>query len=264
MSAPAASPVRPAPDVPAPPPEGEIVESSGSARHDRISVSSWRVEGGASVVGDVEAGTVQGTGLVSVGGKWRSGTVHLTGQLEVYGTTDIRGPLTLTGPARFHGPVTLAGATVRGGLDAGGPLTAMGPLHFTGSTQIRGALTAPSLQFEGTLRVDGDLVVPQVNGTLVGGPSKVSRILATEVELTRAGGLFSFPPGKAAGSLQVIRIEAHYVSLEGVRAEYVRADEIRLGAGCQVQHLDGKVLEQHRSARVGYVSETPAPQGMTR
>jgi cytoskeletal protein CcmA (bactofilin family) len=240
------------------------VESSGSSRHDRISVSSWKVEGGASVVGDVEAGTVQGTGLVSVGGKWRSGTVHLTGRLEVFGATEIRGPLTLTGPARFHGPVTLAEATVHGSLETGGPLIASGPLQITGSAQIRGALTAPSLQFQGTLHVDGDVVVPKVTGTLAGGPSKVSRILATEVELTRAGGLFSFPPGRPMGSLEVMRLEAHYVSLEGVRAEYVRADEIRLGVGCQIQHLDGKVIEQHRSARVGYVSETPAPHGMTR
>jgi cytoskeletal protein CcmA (bactofilin family) len=240
------------------------VETQGSARHDRISVGSWQVEGGASVVGDVDAGSVQGSGLVSVGGTWRSGTVRLAGMLEVYGPTEIRGPFTLTGSARFHAPVTLADATVGGAVEVNGPLTATGPVRFTGTTQVHGPFTAPSLHFQGILRVDGDLQVPKVTGVLAGGKSKIARILANDVELTRVGGLFSFPPWKTAGSLEVLRIEAHYVSLEGVRAEYVRADEIRLGAGCQIQHLDGQVLEQHRTARVGYVSETPPPPGMTR
>ncbi|HEY6238897.1 MAG TPA: hypothetical protein VIZ68_06925, partial [Thermoplasmata archaeon] len=100
-------------------------------------------------------------------------------------------------------------------------------------------------------------VVVDFSGRLAG-TSRATTLQADRVVVRRSG--FR---GRHA-TFEVRTIEAKEADLEGVVAEYVRADRIALGPGCQIARIDGEVTRVHASSHVGPVSRSPAPYGLTR
>src|SRR5579859_7980742 len=86
----AARPAPPAapPPVPPPPRTGEV-RDTGAARHDSIRAQRWTAQGAVKVLGDVEIDAAELSGLASVRGAVRGGSVSMQGTLDVGGLVDL-------------------------------------------------------------------------------------------------------------------------------------------------------------------------------
>ena len=263
MAAPAATPPTP-PSATAPPPAPPVppartgeVRDAGAARHDAIRAQRWTAQGAAKVLGDVEVDVAELSGLASIRGAVRGGSLSMVGTLDVGGAVDLSGALSVDGEGEFGGTVRSGSFTGAGTLRLRGGLTASTTVRTDGSLEVHGRVDAKSLEFRGRLQVDEEIAVAELTGSLKG-DSAVRSIRADRITLRR-GGRFG-----ARGRFVVTTIEAKDVTLEDVDAEYVRADRVVLGPGAQVARVDGTIASQHASAHVGPVSRTPKPYGLSR
>jgi cytoskeletal protein CcmA (bactofilin family) len=224
-----------------------------------VRARSWSARGGAKVLGDVEVETSDLSGVVSIRGKIRAQRFRVVGTLDATGPVDVSGPLEIEGSARLTGPVQAGAWSLKGPGKIGGTLRVAGTASWKGRLEVAGDLTASAVDFEGGLEASGDLVAPTILGRLKG-PSTVANIRATKLTLTRPG----FLPPMQTGALTVVRIDATEVHLEGVQAEFVKAEHVTLGPGCHIASIEGRLLSVHPSSHVGPESRSPKPYGLTR
>ena len=259
IPAPTASPPSPAsPPAAAPaPPRSGSVEDRGATRHDSVRAERWSSRGGTKVLGDVDIGTGDLGGLSSIRGRVRGGTLSAQGTLLVGGSVELEALLSVDGSATFESPVRAARIELVGTISVSGDLVATGSLRLRGSLEVSGRISAPRIELDGRIRAGGDLEAKELIGTLRG-ESRFPNLRADRIVLRRGG---RFGP---RGSLTVTSIEATDVALEGVEAEYLRAERIDLGPGCQIARSDGTVSRVHPSSHIGPVSRSPRPYGLSR
>jgi cytoskeletal protein CcmA (bactofilin family) len=217
------------------------------------------VDGAAKVLGNVEVGTLEASGLLTVGGELLCQELRVRGSLDTFARVQVPGRFEVLGNARLGGPVAVGEAHLAGRAELTAELAATGAVHAEGHLAVAGDLSGSELRFSGTLVVAGAIHVPQIVGTL-DGASRAHSVTCDSIELKR----LSFPPWKRTGSFRADRIEAREVHLEGVHCEFLRADEIYLGPDCHVSRAEGRVVERHRSSYVGYESSSPRPPGLSR
>jgi cytoskeletal protein CcmA (bactofilin family) len=273
VSAPAAPPTagapRPVPAAPAPGPRAprDVVRDAGAVRRESVAVGQWIVSGSAKVTGNVTAAVVESRGLLSVGGSLRTGTLVADGTLEVLGPTEVSGTARFDGTYRPTGPAHLGVAEVRG------VLRTPTDLKVDRELRVAGSLEAPSVHV-GYLEIEGSANVPGVvaSSTKIRAQFKSDSTLGslTAPEVVLRGP----PPGLVpnlmrkvfggAAHIEVERIEAERVELEAVEVAFVRAAQVVLGPGAHVTALEGTIVRQHATARVGPESHTPPPHGLSR
>jgi len=246
----------PAPPAPPPPLAGEISDAGGSKR-ESVRALRWKVDGASKVLGDVEVDAAELHGLISVRGGLKARNLASDGTLDVGGPVDVAETLTTAGDASFGAAARVGAAETRGSLTVASDLTAMRSVRAQGAVSVGGNVIAPRLEFDGRLEVTGAIAVTDFVGRLKG-RSRATTVQADRVTVRR-GGLAA-----RHATLEVLTIETKDADLEGVVAEYVRADRIVVGAGCQIARVDGNVLRVHPTSHVGPVSHTPAPYGLTR
>jgi cytoskeletal protein CcmA (bactofilin family) len=219
------------------------------------------------VQGDVDVTSGTTAGLTSVGGKLTAGSFRSKGTLEVVGPTDVREELTL------YGTVHLEGSVHAGSLDARGSLRFGGEVRVDRVLRVTGGLEAPAasvgvLDLTGTATVPGELTaIAAVRGRFRG-DSEIGSIRARTVALSGP------PPALiptllrivfgGSGAVHVGRIEAESVVLSAVTVEFVRSPSISIGPGCHVREVEGTIVRQHPSSRVGPESRSPPPHGLSR
>ncbi len=257
----------------APPPGGPLpspdplVRDSGAVRHSAVRAMRWSVAGTSKVTGDATAAQATVAGLLSVGGRFTATRVTVRGTLEVLGATDVQDRAEVDGTLRPRGPVRLASARVTG------ILRTPSDVRVDRDLVIDGALEAGSVH-AGVLRLTGSATVPgevQASGTIriaFRGDSSLGAVRGREVRLAGP------PPGLVpslvrkvfGGSAHVVvdRVEADRVELEAVQVGLVVSKEIVLGPGAQVTSVEGTVVRQHPSARVGPESRSRPPYGLSR
>ena len=256
---PAGVPVRPLaaaggrspPDAPAAPPaapplEGEL-HDEGSARHDRVRVQVWSVEGASKVLGEAAVGLARTRGLVTVGGKLSAVEFSARGTLNVGGATQVEHGLVIDGTGRFSAPVRTGDLSARGTLELKGDLRATGAVLLEGKNELAGGLDAASLTLRGSLRAPGEIRVAGELRAVLTGVSRVGPVRAGLVTIERP----RFPPWKRNGTLSTLRIEAREAHLEGVTVEFLRAESIYVGPGCRIARYEGRIVERHRGSTVG-------------
>ncbi|MCI4362852.1 MAG: hypothetical protein L3K13_00890 [Thermoplasmata archaeon] len=246
---------------PSPPPAplaGEILDQ-GARRRDTVRALRWSVNGVAKVLGTVEAGTIDVSGRLSVGGDVSCVELRVRGSLDTFAKTRVAGLLDVDGMARLGGPVAAGEARLVGRAELTSDLTTQGALDAQGHLAVAGELSASELRFSGTLLVTGGIRAPRISGKLEGA-CRARAVSCDTLTLRR----LSFPPWKRSGSFSAERIEAREARLEGVRCEFLRAEEIYLGPDCHVSRAEGRVVERHRTSYVGYESTSPPPPGLFR
>jgi cytoskeletal protein CcmA (bactofilin family) len=209
------------------------------------------------VLGDVEVDLADLRGLVSVRGSLKAQSVTAHGTLDIGGPVDVSDTLSTEGETTLRASVRAGHVESRGALTIAADLTASRSIRSHGAVRVGGNVTTPRLDFDGRLEVTGGIVVTELSGRITG-TSRATTIQAERV-VVRRGGL----AGRRA-TLEVLTIETKEAVLEGVVAEYVRADRIVVGPGCQIARIDGAVTGVHPSSHVGPVSRSPAPYGLTR
>jgi cytoskeletal protein CcmA (bactofilin family) len=134
-------------------------------------------------------------------------------------------------------------------VEVAGAISVDGAAELNGRCEIGEGLSAGSLRFTGELQLpDAVRVVGDIHGSL-SGRSRAASLRAGSVEIVRARP--HLPPWGPPGTLEVLRIEANEVRLEGVVAEFVKSDRIYLGRDCRISRVEGQIVERHRSAQVG-------------
>lgn len=242
---------------PTPRPPGELTDR-GAARRDRVHAERWVADGATKVAGDVDVGSAEVGGLTSVGGRVAAEDLTASGTIEVAGETHVARTLRVSGVGRFDGPVTAAEVEAAGEARFGAGLALDRALRFRGRVEVVGRLNAYLVRGDGQLSVGGPVTAHEIVLRLRG-PSRAERLEADLVSVGRLGGPWG--PGEA---LRVERIDAREALLEGVVAQYLKADRITLGPGCHIARADGVVVRRHRSSHVGPESRSPPPRGLSR
>ena len=225
------------------------------ARHDSVRTDEWLARGVVKVSGAVEATRATVVGAASVGGAL---TVR---SLTVDGTLDVRGPATISESVRIDGVGTFSAAVSAGQVDARGTLrlgqdlVGSGNFRHVGRLEIAGSVTAADFEVDGWVQVTGGISAQSVS-VRWRGTSRLGTVRARMVTIRDAPGRTRYD------SLTVDRIEAETVDLEYVEVGFLRSPTIRLGPRAQVTELEGNVVAQHRTARVGPESRTPPPHGL--
>jgi cytoskeletal protein CcmA (bactofilin family) len=266
MAAAAPSPVPPTPAPSSPPPD-PLVRDTGAMRHATVRAMRWIVAGTTKVTGDATAAEADVTGLLSVGGKLTVTRCTVRGTLEVVGATDVRDRADVEGTFRPMGPVHLASAQVHGILRARSDLRVDRDLAITGSVEAP-SIHAALIDLTGSATVPGDVTAVAKVSAVFRGDSTLGAVRATEVVLRGpAPGLVPTLVRKVFGGnarVRVERVEAEHVELEAIDVEFVRARDIVLGPGAHVTSIEGTVVRQHSTARVGPESRSAPPHGLSR
>jgi cytoskeletal protein CcmA (bactofilin family) len=219
---------------------------------------TWRSDGAAKILGNVEVEEGETRGVASIRGTLVAARFRAGGTLDVLGDARVAEEIALRGTGRFGASLTADRLTADGTIDIAAALRAKSRVEWTGVLEASD-LSAPAVRFRGRARVSGDLVSENLDARLEGGVSRVTVLRARALRVARAG----FPPWRR-GSLVAERIEAIEAELEGVRAEYVRADRVRVGPDCHLSRVDGRIVRRHRSAHIGPESESEVPPWLTR
>lgn len=237
--------------------EGDVREV-GSVRRASIQARSYTLLGTGKVVGDATLGRGDVQGFLTVGGRLAADEFRCDGGLEVGSTTTVKGHLDLRGDAELGGAVSAGEVHSKGTVRVAGSIQVNGLATIDGVLVSTGPVTTRGLTLTGGLTVGGTIEAPTVTIRLRKA-SRATSILSPHVRIVRASPFLS-----SSTTLAVDRIEGVEVELEGVDCEYVRAERVRLGAGCHVTRLDGAILRRHRTAVVGPLSRVDPPFGMSR
>jgi cytoskeletal protein CcmA (bactofilin family) len=259
----ASSPVPPSPPLPL---TGSL-HQAGANRVPSIRVLEWTSRGSTKVVGNVEVITGELTGSSTVGGSVTARTLSLSGIHRVDGEIHVAQELRTRGTFRAGSAVLAGRAHLAGTVEIGGALTVSENLEWNGTLEVGSDAHAGSVLFQGQLGIRGTLSARSITGR-VEGLSKVGEIHADWIEIRRRKdrlpmSIFLLPP-PAWHDLEVQRIEANEVHLEGVRVRHLKADRIWLGPHSHVEYLEGTLVERHKDAHVGPESESPPPPGLSR
>jgi cytoskeletal protein CcmA (bactofilin family) len=266
MAAPSVPAPAPAtlPEVVAPPPRprGGPVLERGTVVHDEVRSVLWRLHGIAKVVHDVDVGEGELHGRVIVGGPFLADELRLNGSLDVRGPVAVARRLRADGSIEAHAGLRAAGATVAGKLRVDGELELTAPARLRGS--VRAALVrAGPLELRGEVQVPGVVRAERCVAELAPG-SSIGEIRGTEVGLRGATPnvvrrvLGPVPP------VTVGRVEAASVTIADVRVGLVKGREIVLGPRAHVTAVEGTIVRQHPTSRLGPESWTPPPHGLHR
>ena len=252
------------PEVVAPPPRprGGPVSDRGTVVHDEVRSIRWKLRGIAKVVHDVDVGAGDLRGTVVVGGPLLADELRLDGSLEV------RGPVAVARRLRAQGSVDAGGNLRAAEAIVVGKLRVLGELELDGASRLRGTVRAGEiragpLELRGDVRVPGPIAAARFDATLSAG-SRLGELRATELRLRGpAPNLVRRVLGPEA-PVTVTRVEAETAALAGVRVGFVKAREIVLGPDAHVATVEGTVVRQHPTARLGPESWTPPPEGLRR
>jgi cytoskeletal protein CcmA (bactofilin family) len=236
---------------------GSIVDR-GVVRHADVRTAHWTVAGNAKVTGVVEADTLELDGTTSIGGRLSSIEVRSKGILDVQVDAAVNHRLAVEGTARVGGTLHAGDIDVRGTLRVGGTVDVDRSVLWRGAIEVGGSLKASRFAGEGRVEVGGTLAVKEIDIALES-PSKAGAIVAESVRIRRRHRFLGPVP-----SLEVERIDADLVELEGVHVEYLRASRIVAGEACRIARFDGTVVRKHASARLGPSSISDRPHGISR
>ena len=231
-------------------------------RRDSVSALRWSARGTVKVTGDVDVGSADLDGMVSIAGMLTADAFRCRGALEVGGPVDVAGLLDSSGGLHAASTVHAVDAHLRG------EVLAVGAVSVDRLLTSDGSLTAPSLTV-GVLTLDGEA---QVLGDIVGTTvtARFSRDSALGTVRARSVALRAKIPNlveKALGrqmAVTVRRVEADTVELEGIDAKFVRSPRITLGRDAHITEYEGTIVRRHPSSRVGFESRSARPYGLWR
>jgi cytoskeletal protein CcmA (bactofilin family) len=266
MSPAATPPAAPPSPVAALPPD-PLVRDTGATRHDTVRALRWTVSGTCKVTGDATAAEATVAGLLSIGGRFTVTRVTARGTLEVRGAVDVRDRADLDGTFRPGGSVHLASARIAGILRTRSEVRVDRDLVVDGAVEAA-SLDVGLLDLTGSATVPGEVHAAGSIRATFRGNSSLGPVRAREVTLKGpAPGFVPSMVRKVFGGNAEVRIElveADRVEIEAVDVGLVRSKEIVLGPGAQVTAVEGTVVRQHSTARVGPVSRSPPPHGLSR
>jgi cytoskeletal protein CcmA (bactofilin family) len=248
------------PPVPKPvaPARTGTVTDHGIVRRADVKTAHWTVVGTAKVTGVVEADVVDLDGTTSVGGRISAGELRTKGIFDTGSDTVVNHRLAVEGSARVGGTLHAGDIDVRGTLRVGGTVDVDRSVLWRGAVEVGGSLKASRFAGEGRVEVGGTIAVKEIDIAL-DSPSTAGAIVAETVRIRRRHRLL----GPTAG-LEVERIDADLVELEGVHVEYLRASRIIAGEACRIARFDGTVVRKHPRARLGPSSVSARPHGLWR
>ncbi|MGI0054335.1 MAG: hypothetical protein ACREB9_01995 [Thermoplasmata archaeon] len=270
MSAPAsttATATRPPTPAPPPPaPRDGAFRDVGTVRHANIHAQRYRLQGTAKVTGEVDASELRVEGILSVGGTLTADRVDSRGTLEVARTVRVAESFRTRGTARLAAGLFARSATTDGQLEVTEGVEVAQIFSMRGAVEIGRDLTSGLFAPNGRFAIGGVLRAKEIAGKFDGN-SRVDRIEAKTVSLAPRQLVrlpVDVPILRPTSTLQVDRIEAESVEIEGAEVHYLRADRIVLGRHCHVTRLEGTVVRIDRSSYVGYESRSAPPYGLTR
>lgn len=241
---------------------GQIVDR-GTVRRESVHAEIWAIDGTAKVLGDVDANQADLRGFVTIAGRLSADRILVRGELEVVGAMTARGTLEVRGQCRAFTDVGAGDAGFDGIVHIGGALQVARLLQARGQLAVRGSVAAGFFQSDGRFAIGGTLRAPRIQAT-VRGTSHIGSVEGEDVQFklpTRPPILRSI---LESPTLDIDRIEAKSVRIEGVTVQYLRADRTVVGRNCHVVRYDGTIVSCHSSSHLGPESRTPRPPGMSR
>jgi cytoskeletal protein CcmA (bactofilin family) len=250
-----------------PPPRTGAILDSGTTRRDSVRATRWSTSGTEKVQGDVDVGDGSVAGLIAIAGKLTAGTFRSRGTLEVVGPIEVREQLSVDGTVHFQSTVRAGELSSHGTLRCGGDLRVDRLLSVVGQVETPSAHLG-AFDLTGSAEILGDLEALAFVRARFLHDSRIGTIRTKRVELhgpstTLVPTLLRTVFGGAA-TIHVDRIEADAVELSAVDVGFVHAREVVLGAGAHVTQVEGTIVRQHASSRVGPESRSAPPHGLTR
>lgn len=264
MGATASAPVPPTPTTPsgATEPRRPAQVDRGSVHHASLRAGRWSAAGIAKVDHDVSVGRADLRGTVVVGG------TLLAGEVEVRGSLDVRGPIAVTARMRLRGSLEAHSGVRAAELSLSGKIRTSAELVAEKALRVDGALRAPELrsallELRGVARVPGTIEATSLDARFTG-DTELGEVRARQVRLRGpVPNVVRWVLGKEA-VVQVARVEAESVFLEGVRVGFARSPSIVLGRDAHLLAHEGTVLRAHATSHLGPESWTPPPRGFRR
>lgn len=254
--APSARPTPSAESVNPPTPLTGTVMDERVAVHPALRAARWVVKGTSKILGDAEVIDSEVQGLVSVKGRFVAARCAVRGTVEVDGEVRVAEQLKLEGQGRFGGPLFVGSGELVGTTEVASSVTTTHGLSVTGKLGTKGGIQSPTIAFRGRVESGGDWTAQSVDARLEG-DSRVREIRAPRIQIRREG-------IRRPGRLNAGRIEGQTVYLEGVEAEYLKAEEIELGPDCHIAQVDGSIVRRHKSAYVGFEVRSNPPPWLSR
>ncbi len=245
-----------------PPRTGQIIDR-GTVRRESIRAEIWAIDGTAKVLGNVDVDRADLRGFVTIAGALRADRVLARGELEVVGIVTARGTLEVRGQCRTLTDVVARDAGFEGTVHIGGALRVTHLLEVRGQLTVVGSASAGFFQADGQFEIGGTLRAPRVQAT-IRGVSHIGTVEGGDVRFTLPVRLPILRSILESGTLDIDRIEAETVHIEGVTVQYLRAARIVVGPNCHVVRYDGTIVSCHPSSHLGPESRSPRPAGMSR
>lgn len=221
------------------------VRVSGSNRLTDVDCDEFEASGGTTVDGDLHARRAESSGSLEVAESVNverfegSGSVQIGGDL-VAGEADASGSLSVDGESTVDHLETSGSAT----------LTTLSGLELDST----GSLTAETVEVD-VVSASGVLTAETVGAnefTLeMQGESRIDRLAADEIRVEESSGLLGLDILSGEGHVEAGEITGQQVALEGVTADRVEGEGVRIGPDCDVGTVVADRLEVDDSATVG-------------
>lgn len=215
-----------------------------------------KITGEGQVVGSLECTDFKVYGTSRVDGNVKSHTFKIYGTSVVVGNVDSE-HVRIYGTSDIGGDLSVKQLKLHGSSQIGGSLTGDG-LHIGGEIKVQQDCEAELFTAKGGFTIGGLLNAGTVHIQLFG-PCSAREIGGESIKVTRSGLAYrlhklfhTFAPG-TAGILTADTIEGDSIYLEHTKAKVVRGSSVRIGPGCEIEHVEYKEhFEQSKAARVNH------------
>lgn len=211
-----------------------------------------KLSGNGKLYGDIDCMEMRVQGNATVEGNVKANVVHIAGKGYVMGGVDCEW-IKVSGSVNVEGNMQCQEATVRGRGTVKGAWTAE-EIRAYGELDVGGDCSAERFEIDGHFTIGGLLNAGYVAVKLLG-PCRVQEIGGETIVVKKQSAslwkkLF-FPP-----SLTADVIEGDEIHLEHTTAKTVRGNRVTIGPGCEIERVEYRdMLECDEEAKIGTVEK---------
>lgn len=215
-------------------------------------------DGAATIQGEVRCASFTANGSLKLTNSIYAEQFRLNGTGRSSGTI-AGGKLRVDGTMKLDGDVSFSSININGMLQARGG--AVGEqAHIDGGMKLDGSAQYETLKVHGLLQVGGRLRARELD-IVMAGACRASEIRGERISVRKrlgASRVLAWLSSSLAPCLTAELIEGDDIVLEATKAGGVRGNTIRIGPGCEIDHVEYRVhYEADPGASVGRAGQAP-------
>jgi len=214
--------------------KGQNLTINGSGNYPGGSYDKVSIRGEGTIESSVECSVFHVYGTSEALENVKTGSVKVIGESEVKGNMESSDMLVM-GTLAIDGKAALEKMKILGTLEVAERLSGE-VANIKGSISVGGDVEYEKFDLSGGFEIKGLLNADTINIGLRFGESTTEEIGGEKITIKRKTSLLPFV--KDEGSLVVKVIEGDEIFLENTKADIVRGNLVKIGAGCQIGRVE--------------------------